>query len=260
MIAGASSAGEDAALPWIAAAMLSAVAHGLLGLLILRSAPARTVTASPATATDVELTDWPVGAATASVSPVSAAALRTSAPRLSRPATHALQTFRATRPAPAPTPLPSLTPQPPQPAQASSASVASTAKNAPAAPLQLAPLPGRPVLVDTPAARNALQVWEAAMSEKLERFKRYPEDSRQRHEQDVVSLRITVGRSGQVLRVAVVHSRGFTLLDQEALQMVQQAAPLPPLPQELSGDRLNVIVPVEFFLMQGLPLSSAPPK
>jgi protein TonB len=199
-------------------------------LLIVRSPFARPVSPARAAATDVQLTDWLVGPSAAAVSAVSAALVRAGpAPRLSRLAMHPLRTFHAARPVPA-------------------------------AQLQLAPLPGRPIRVDTAAARTALQVWEAAMSEKLERFKRYPEDSRERHEQDTVSLRITVSRSGRVLRVAVLHSRGFTLLDQEALRMVQQAAPLPPLPEELSGDRINVIVPVEFFLLDGVPLSGDLPR
>jgi periplasmic protein TonB len=248
------SSGDEAhgALPWIAAAMLSALAHALLGALILHSTPARTVTAAPAAATDVQLTDWLPGPAATAAS-VSAAAARFPAPFLSHLAAHPLRAFRATRPIPTPTPVPPATPQPPQ--VPSSAPLANASHRAPAAQLEPVPLPGRPVMVDTTAARNALAIWEAAMSEKLERFKRYPEDSRQRHEEDVVSLRITVSRSGQVLRVTVVHSRGFMLLDQEALQMVQQAAPLPPLPDALSGDRLNVVVPVEFFLVQGIPLS-----
>jgi len=96
------------------------------------------------------------------------------------------------------------------------------------------------------------------MSESLLRYKRYPEDSRRRHEEDTVYLRFTVDRNGKVLRASIARSRGFRLLDQEALQMLQQAAPLPPLPAALSGDRLNIVVPVEFFLLQAAPLSGEP--
>jgi protein TonB len=262
MIASASSEEADGALTWIAAAMLSAAAHAVLVLLIVRSPFARPVSPARAAATDVQLTDWLVGPSAAAVSAVSAALVRAGpAPRLSRLAMHPLRTFHAARPVPDRSVPARLSPQPPPPSQALAAiAPATSARTVPAAQLQLAPLPGRPIRVDTAAARTALQVWEAAMSEKLERFKRYPEDSRERHEQDTVSLRITVSRSGQVLRVAVLHSRGFTLLDQEALRMVQQAAPLPPLPEELSGDRINVIVPVEFFLLDGVPLSGDLPR
>ncbi|HTT06045.1 MAG TPA: energy transducer TonB [Steroidobacteraceae bacterium] len=249
----------DGALTWIAAAMLSALVHALVGLLILTGAPPRTVTAAPVAATEVELTDWLGGPTTAAVSAVSAAVARAAPARgLSHLAMHPLRMFRSARPAPSRSLVPAVAL--PVPQALASSPVASTARSAPAAPSQLPPLPGRPISVDTPAARNALQLWEAAMSQKLEHFKRYPEDSRQRHEEDTVSLRITVSRSGEVLRVSVLHSRGFSLLDQEALRMVQLAAPLPPLPEELSGDRINVIVPVEFFLVQGLPLSADPPR
>lgn len=267
MIASASSDEAHAALTWVAAALLSALAHAVVVLLILRTPTARPEHPAPAAATDVELIDWLAGPSTAAVPAVSAvtavsAVLAHKGPALrrSRRSLHALRTFHAARVVPDRSVAPQVAPSPPPSQLLSTSALAKPAQTAPSAQAQLAPLPGRPIIVDTPAARNALQLWEAAMSEQLERVKRYPEDSRQRHEEDTVSLRITVNRSGQVLRVSIVHSRGFNLLDQEALQMVQRAAPLPPLPQELSGDRINVIVPVEFFLLQGLPLSSDAPK
>lgn len=245
---------DSGALPWLAAVLISVFVHALLGLLLVRSSPARIVTSAAPPATAVELADWPAVPAAARAPPVVATPPdATPTPRLQRIRPTRLDTFRAVEP-PVPASPPALRPADTAPATtaASQTSVAHTAL--PAASV-LPALPGRPVSINTPSALSALQLWEAAMTEQLERYKRYPDDARTRHEEDTVSVRISVDRNGNVLRVSVVNSHGYALLDQEALRMVQQAAPLPPFPAELSGDRLNIVVPIEFFLLQANPLS-----
>lgn len=249
------SQGDDGgALLWIAAALLAMLAHALLAALLLSPSVRTVAPPPPAAAEEVQLIDLPPLPATSATRPGPAPTSATPQPR----ATHSqrLRAFRAERLPSAPSPT--LPAPPPAPPPRVTAAVSTAAHPATAAQPAAAALPGRPVIVNTPAALSALQLWESAMLAKLARFKRYPEDSRRRHEQDTVSLRISVDRSGKVLRVAIVHSRGFTLLDQEALQMAREADPLPPLPAELAGDHLNIVVPVEFFLLQGSALSGDP--
>ena len=261
MTANGFSLDDSAALPWLAAILISACAHAFLGLLLLRSTPARIVTpaARPAATpvTDVELADWPILPVAAQ--PPSIPAMRpaeTAAVRPLRGRATRMERFRALAPTPPVTPA-ALTPPDITPLPTTTQRMGPT-HGAMATAAALPPLPGRPVSINTPSALSALQLWEAAMKEQLERYKRYPDDARLRHEEDTVSVRISVDRNGNILRVAIVNSRGYTLLDQEALQMVQRAAPLPPFPAELIGDRLNIVVPIEFFLLRANPLSGDP--
>ena len=48
-------------------------------------------------------------------------------------------------------------------------------------------------------------------------------------------------------------SSGFTLLDDEVLELIQRAQPVPAPPPEIPGDRIEVAVPVAFMLKKGGP-------
>jgi protein TonB len=238
---------ENGALTWIAASLIAAFAHALVIVLLLRSATPRTLPPEATPATAIDVIDWPTRPAVAS------APGRTFVSPLQPSRSHALKSSRTAVPRIRTEPHALI---PPESAAAASALSSPAPRETPAL-IALPALPGRPVSIDTPSALSALQVWEAAMREQLARYKRYPDEARSQHQEDTVSLRISVARNGQVLRVSVVNSHGYRLLDQEALQMVQLAEPLPPLPAALDGDRLNIVVPIEFFLLQAAPLSDA---
>ena len=53
----------------------------------------------------------------------------------------------------------------------------------------------------------------------------------------------TVGRTGNDL-----HYRGYDILDQHALQLVDASGPLPALPDELGSNEIQITVPVSYKL------------
>lgn len=61
-------------------------------------------------------------------------------------------------------------------------------------------------------------------------------------------MRFAVARDGVVSAVVLGRSSGFALLDQETLDTVQRASPVPAPPAEVAGDPVQVMVPVSFFL------------
>ncbi|MFO1518206.1 MAG: energy transducer TonB [bacterium] len=65
------------------------------------------------------------------------------------------------------------------------------------------------------------------MRRRIERAKRYPTSARLQHLEGVVSLSFSIEPDGQVRALALVHSSGSDVLDQEALATVKRAAPLP---------------------------------
>jgi protein TonB len=86
-----------------------------------------------------------------------------------------------------------------------------------------------------------LQAW-------LEKHKRYPRRAKLRNEQGVALLRFFVTRAGEVTDFGIERSTGHLLLDEEVLEMIQRAQPLPKMPPEMRGSRVELLVPVQFFL------------
>ncbi|WP_448205994.1 energy transducer TonB [Azospirillum sp. sgz302134] len=153
-------------------------------------------------------------------------------------------------PKPAPKPKPKDAPKPalqhvehpkPQPATKPVTETASTAAPASAAPAA-APAPS-PAAVST-----AMPNWQGLVLGHLERHKRYPRTAQARRQEGVAQLHVTLDRQGRVLSARLVKSAGHTLLDEEALAMVERASPLPPPPPEVPRSPVELLIPVQFFL------------
>lgn len=115
---------------------------------------------------------------------------------------------------------------------------------APPAPNAAAPAPG----VSSAAPSNAVPTWQALLLARLERFKRYPYEAQIYREEGVADLHFTMDRQGRVLSATIVRSSGFDALDRETLALIQRAQPLPPPPPEVTGNVIQLTVPVQFFL------------
>jgi periplasmic protein TonB len=98
------------------------------------------------------------------------------------------------------------------------------------------------------ASSNPEQTWESLLLATMERNKRYPGLAQQRRQEDVVYVRFIVDRTGKVLSSEIERSRGYTLLEQEVIALLERSSPLPPPPAEVTGDQVEVVVPVEFFI------------
>lgn len=84
------------------------------------------------------------------------------------------------------------------------------------------------------------------LRQRLEKVKRYPLLARRRGQTGTATIQIAIDRSGQPASVQIQGSSGSQLLDDEAADMVTRAAPFEPLPSEVSGELLQVTVPVRF--------------
>lgn len=88
----------------------------------------------------------------------------------------------------------------------------------------------------------------AALRAWLERHKEYPSRARRRRIEGTALLVFVMDRSGKVLAQRIERSAGEPTLDRAALEMIDRAQPLPPLPDGLGGARLEIRVPVQFRL------------
>ena len=82
----------------------------------------------------------------------------------------------------------------------------------------------------------------------LQKHKEYPRRAKLRQQQGTAMLYLLLDREGRVLEHRIEETSGYALLDREALALVERAQPLPRMPDEMPNARLELIVPVEFFL------------
>jgi protein TonB len=86
-----------------------------------------------------------------------------------------------------------------------------------------------------------LQAW-------LEKHKEYPRTARLRRQQGTALLMFVIDREGRVLDYRLQRSSGHSLLDREVQAMIERSQPLPRIPDEMHQTRLELVVPVQFFL------------
>ncbi len=90
--------------------------------------------------------------------------------------------------------------------------------------------------------------WQSFLIKHLQRFKRYPHTARDRNEQGVVVLAVSLDRDGHVLSHRIVSGSGFADLDAEVLALVERAQPMPAFPPSMREARLDLTVPIRFSL------------
>lgn len=94
---------------------------------------------------------------------------------------------------------------------------------------------------------NAVPTWQGTLLAHLERHKRYPRGAELRRQQGVAYIAVTIDRAGNVVAQRLHRSSGYSALDEETLALLQRAQPLPP-PPDGAGERLDLVIPVQFFL------------
>lgn len=105
-----------------------------------------------------------------------------------------------------------------------------------------------PLARPAPASREAVASWYGRLQAHLESRKRYPRAAQSRRQEGVATVRFVLDRLGNVLSAKLEQSAGHALLDEESMDLVGRAQPLPPPPTEVTGERIEVSVPIEFFL------------
>lgn len=101
-----------------------------------------------------------------------------------------------------------------------------------------------PSAVRGPASSAAIK-FQQSLLRHVSRYQRYPNAARAMHLEGMVVTQFAMARDGTLLGVWVRTSSGQLLLDQEAIETIRRAQPLPPIPPELP-DRLNIHLELEF--------------
>jgi periplasmic protein TonB len=125
--------------------------------------------------------------------------------------------------------------------QAQDASRAGAPQNAPLlASLPAAPAPGE---VEQPTTAVVAK-WERSLVAHLERFEHYPSNADGAW--GVASVVFQIDRRGHVFKSRIAQSSGSSVLDQEALAMIERADPLPAPPNNIPDTKLSITTPIRF--------------
>jgi protein TonB len=123
-----------------------------------------------------------------------------------------------------------------------------------------APLTAAPPRVEAPPAPTATAnaagtaarpatvplSWQKQLMSHLNRFKRYPDAARARGLRGVTNVAFTIDRSGRVMAAQVAQGSGSTLLDDEAIAIIQRSSPMPAPPLDTPGETFDLVLPVQF--------------
>lgn len=97
---------------------------------------------------------------------------------------------------------------------------------------------------DMRGAKRAEQQYLWYVAQKLSQHQQFVGNAST--ESGTVVLRLTIARDGRLVEVGVSRSSGLPTLDNVSTNMVRQAAPYPPLPDDISGTQHTFILPLYF--------------
>jgi len=83
---------------------------------------------------------------------------------------------------------------------------------------------------------------------KIENVWAYPVEAAQTGQQGKLLLLFSIDKNGNLIRLKLIRSSGYPLLDRAALEAVRDAAPFPPLPKRFNLDVLNIYATFEYQL------------
>ena len=90
--------------------------------------------------------------------------------------------------------------------------------------------------------------WSKALMNHLGNHRRYPAAAREAGHQGAVQVRFMIDRRGQVLSARVVKASPSAHLDDEALALLRRASPLPEPPDEIAGEAIELVIPIQFTI------------
>ncbi|MGY3031233.1 protein TonB [Bradyrhizobium sp. USDA 4354] len=94
------------------------------------------------------------------------------------------------------------------------------------------------------ATASAIASYNQRVRAHLMRFHQYPSGGG--GQRGVARLSFTITRSGQVMSSRLGGSSGVAAFDAQAMSMVRQASPFPPIPDEIKNGSMSFTIPVEF--------------
>lgn len=90
--------------------------------------------------------------------------------------------------------------------------------------------------------------YQATIQALLARRKSYPRRARRRGIEGIVTLWFRMNRQGEVLDYRIQRTSGNRLLDNAIERLIEKASPLPPFPDSIARDTMELAVPFRFSI------------
>ncbi|MPT47050.1 MAG: energy transducer TonB [Sphingobium sp.] len=119
---------------------------------------------------------------------------------------------------------------------------------APSPPVEKTTAPESKPMPPAPQISTTNPTWEGKVLAAINKVKRYPPAASARRQQGVPWIRFVMDRKGKVLSSQLERSSGQRLLDIEAVALPKRAQPLPPPPESMRGETIELVMQVEFFM------------
>ncbi len=94
--------------------------------------------------------------------------------------------------------------------------------------------------------RKAQEDYLWGVVRRISQHRYYPRSARENSEEGLVVTLVTIARDGRLIDVSISRSSGYRSLDNAVLDVIRQAAPYPPLPSDMTGDRHTFILPLNY--------------
>ena len=104
------------------------------------------------------------------------------------------------------------------------------------------------VALQNAGTSSAVENYLTRLSRHLARFYEYPRRARRLGQEGTPVIVFEFRRDGTLLAQSLRTGSGHKLLDEAALAMLRQAAPLPEVPEDMSGQSFSYALPVRFSL------------
>ena len=82
----------------------------------------------------------------------------------------------------------------------------------------------------------------------LSKFQFYPATAKKLNIEGTVLVKVSIKSDGTILKSGIEKSSGSDILDQAALQLLDQATPLPAFPDRFEADEITFIAPITYNL------------
>ena len=93
-----------------------------------------------------------------------------------------------------------------------------------------------------------LLTYGQSISKEIKRYQKYPPPAQRRGWEGTAEVLLQIAADGKVTGITLGKSSGHAILDEEAMNMVRRASPLPQAPPDLRGRALVVSIPIVFRL------------
>ena len=114
-----------------------------------------------------------------------------------------------------------------------------------------APLPGADP-ADAMASQGRMRNdYLSRVARQIAQQRVYPAGALSNYQRGRLVARVTVARSGQVVDIRISTSSGWPAIDAAEVETIRKAAPFPPLPSDMPGETVILMLPVNFNYAPG---------